>query len=195
LRCLAISCKRTSTQGIGEHPIEILNDARPRGREPFLAEEPHQQFNRGIASFGRHVFDLDRQSSLPCGLNDRAFRRVADGLNAMTVGVQHKSAVIVGVILGPQPRRTIVAPASSERRRVKGVYRFAAGSAEAEMRARNWGFDLGFPGDRKLDPERARCITVIGATILAEVDDTHKPERAQSRVIEATTALDVSDAN
>ena len=77
---------------------------------------------------------------------------MADGLNAMTVGVQHKSAVVVGVILGPQPRRTIVAPASSERRRVKGIYRFAAGSAEAEMRARNWCFDPGFPGDRKLDP-------------------------------------------
>ena len=25
---------------------------------------------------------------------------MADGLNAMTVGVQHKSAVVVGVILG-----------------------------------------------------------------------------------------------
>jgi hypothetical protein len=64
---------------------------------------------------------------------------VADGLNAMTVWVQHESAVIVGVILGPQPRRTVVAPASSEGRRVKGVYRFAAGSAEAEMRQ-----ELGF---------------------------------------------------
>jgi hypothetical protein len=120
---------------------------------------------------------------------------MADGLNAMTVRVQHKSAVIVGVILGSQPRRTIVSPASSERRRVKGVYCLAAGSAEAEMRARYWGFDPSFSRDCKLDPERARCITVIGAAIVAEVDDTHNSERAQSRVIEATTALDVGDAH
>ena len=44
-------------------------------------------------------------------------------------------------------------------------------------------------------PERARCITVIGAAILAEVGDTHQPERAQRRVIELATALDVSDAH
>ena len=82
-----------------------------------------------------------------------AFRRMADCLNAMTVGVQHESAVIVGVIVAPQPRRTIVAPASGERRRVKRIYRLSTGSAEAEMRARNWGFDLGFVGDRKFDTE------------------------------------------
>ena len=70
----------------------------------------------------------------------------------MTVGVQHKSAVVVGVVLGPQPGRTIVTPASGKRRRVKGVYRFAARSAETEMSARNWGFDCYFLGDRKFDP-------------------------------------------
>ena len=42
---------------------------------------------------------------------------MSDCLNAMTVGVQHKSAVIVGVVLGPQPGRTIVAPARGQTRR------------------------------------------------------------------------------
>ena len=120
---------------------------------------------------------------------------MADCLNAMTVGVQHESAVIVVVILGPQPRRTIVAPATSERRRVKGVYCLASGSAEAEMRARNWGFDFGFAGDRKFDTERARCSTIIGAAAIAEVDGAYKPERAQSRVVETTTTVDVGDAH
>jgi hypothetical protein len=48
---------------------------------------------------------------------------MADCLNAMTVRVQHESAVIVGVIFGPQPWRTIVAPTSGTRRFVKGVNR------------------------------------------------------------------------
>jgi hypothetical protein len=123
------------------------------------------------------------------------FRRMADCLNAMTVGVQHESAVIVGVIVGPQPRRTIVAPATGERRRVKRIYRLTTGSAEAEMRARNWGFDLGFVSDRKFDTERARGSTVIGAAATAEVDNAHKPERAQSRIIETTTTVDISHAH
>jgi hypothetical protein len=47
---------------------------------------------------------------------------MAHCLNAMTVGVQHECAVIVGVILGPQPRGAIAVSASGKRRRIKGVY-------------------------------------------------------------------------
>jgi hypothetical protein len=111
----------------------------------------------------------------------------------MTVGIQHESAVIVGVIFGPQPWRTIVTPTSGERRFVKSVYRLTIGSAEAEMRAGNWSFDVGFIGDRKFNTERARRSTIIGAA--AEVDNARKPEPAQSGVIESTTALNVSDAH
>src|SRR6516162_10102312 len=91
----------------------------------------------------------------PRGKYDWPLRRVADCLDAMTVGIQHERAVIVGVIFGPQPWRTIVTPTSGERRFVKSVYRATIGSAEAKMRAGNWGFDLGFIGDRKFDAERA----------------------------------------
>ena len=122
-------------------------------------------------------------------MDDWAIRRVADCLNAMTVGIQHESAVIVGVIFGPQPWRTIVTPTSGERRFVKSVYRLTIGSAEAEMRAGNWGFDLGFVGDRKFDTKGARRSTIIGAAALSEVDNAHKPERAQSGVIETTTTV------
>ena len=120
---------------------------------------------------------------------------MADCLNAMAVGVQHESAVIVSVIFEPQPWRTVVAPASGKRRYVKRVYRLTIGSAEAEMRAGDWGFDFGFGGDRKFHTERTRRSTIIGAAALAEVDNACKPERAQSGVIETTTALDVSDAH
>src|SRR5262249_33857336 len=68
----------------------------------------------------------------------------------------------------------------------------ATGSAEAEMRSGNWGFDLGFFGDRKFDTERTRGGTVVGAAATAEVDDANKPERSQSRIIEPTTMINVS---
>jgi hypothetical protein len=46
------------------------------------------------------------------------------------------------------------------------------------MRAGNWGFDLGFIGDRKFDTERDRRSTIIGAAALAEVDNAYKSGRA-----------------
>jgi hypothetical protein len=39
------------------------------------------------------------------------------------------------------------------------------------------------------------CSTIIGAAVIDEVDDADKPERAQSRVIETTATVDVSDAH
>jgi hypothetical protein len=60
---LAVRCKRTPTQGIGEHSIEVLGDPRQWSRELFLAEESIQQFNRRIAGFDGHYLDSTRQSS------------------------------------------------------------------------------------------------------------------------------------
>ena len=54
-------------------------------------------------------------------------------LDAMTVGIQHKGAVIVGVILRPKPGRAVVAPPRRKRRRVKSVNRGAIWSPEANM--------------------------------------------------------------
>ena len=42
LRGLAVNRKRAPTEGIDEHSIEILRDARKRRSEFFLAEEPLQ---------------------------------------------------------------------------------------------------------------------------------------------------------
>jgi hypothetical protein len=38
-----------------------------------------------------------------------AGRRMADRLDAMSIGIQHKRAVVIGVIVQPESRRTIVA--------------------------------------------------------------------------------------
>jgi hypothetical protein len=96
----------------------------------------------------------------------------------MTVRVQHESAIIVGVVVGPQPRPTIIAPASSERRRVEGIYRWAIGGAEAKMRTRNWGFDIMFASDRKFNTERAWGRTIVRSAARTEVDDAYEPEWA-----------------
>jgi hypothetical protein len=111
LRSLAVNRKRAPTEGVGEHSIEILRDARPRCREPFLAEKSYQQFNRSIAGFDGYDLDFAWQSLIRRKY-DWPLRRMTDRLNAVTVGVQHESAVIVSVILRPHPRRPIVVPAT-----------------------------------------------------------------------------------
>jgi hypothetical protein len=111
LHNLAVNRKRAPTEGVDVHSIEILRDARPRRREPFLAEKSYQQFNRSIAGFDGYDLDFAWQG-LTRGKYDWPLRRMADRLNAMTVGVQHESAIIVSMILRPHPRRPIVAPAT-----------------------------------------------------------------------------------
>jgi len=138
LRCLAVNRKRAPTEGVGEHSIEILRDARKRRGEFFLAEEPRQQFQ---------------------------------------IAVSLVLTVTIWISLGK------LYPAEN----MTGLP--GAWSAEAEMRAGNWGFDLGFVGDRKFDTKGARRSTIIGAAALSEVDNAYKPERAQSGVIETTTTV------
>jgi hypothetical protein len=81
----------------------------PRRREPFLAEKSYQQFS--IAGFDGYDLDFAWQSLIRRKY-DWPLRRMTDRLNAVTVGVQHESAVIVSVILRPHPRRPIVVPAT-----------------------------------------------------------------------------------
>jgi hypothetical protein len=83
----------------------------PRRREPFLAEKSYQQFNCSIAGFDGYDLDFAWQSLIRRKY-DWPLRRMTDRLNAVTVGVQHESAVIVSVILRPHPRRPIVVPAT-----------------------------------------------------------------------------------
>jgi len=89
------------------------------------------------------MIELVRWTRRTWGLGDhlRCFGRVTDRLDAMAVGIEHEGAVIVGVILRPEPRRAVVAPAGGERRRMERAHRRAVGRTEAEMRA----------GDRCLD--------------------------------------------
>ena len=47
------------------------------------------------------------------GDDSRAGRRMTNRFDAMTVGIQHESAVIVGMILRSKSRRAVVAPSDA----------------------------------------------------------------------------------
>jgi hypothetical protein len=54
------------------------------------------------------------KESLEQGLEGtRLSRRVADRLNVMAVGIEHERAVIIRMIMGPDSRRAVVAPAAA----------------------------------------------------------------------------------
>jgi hypothetical protein len=138
--------------------------------------------------FGGHHLNF-AGLALARGEDHWARRRMADRLDAMTIWIQHESAVIVGVIMRPKPGRHRRAP-TGKRRRMKGIDSRAIGSEEAEMRAGNGRPHLGFAGDGEFDTKRARCCAIIGAAALAEIDDAYGPEQTQRRVIEMATAVD-----
>src|SRR5262245_55694380 len=50
-----------------------------------------------------------------------SLRGVADGFDVVAVGVEHEGAVVVLVVVRPQPGRAVVGGAGAERGRVEGV--------------------------------------------------------------------------
>lgn len=114
-------------------------------------------------------------------------------LDAMTVGIQHESAVVVGVILRPKPGRAVVAPPGRERCHVKSVNRGAVGSEEADVRAGNRRPHLGFVGDGEFDAGRPRCGAIVGTTAFAEINDAHEAKGSQNSIVETATTVDIGD--
>ena len=78
---------------------------------------------------GRHKASL----ASPRSDDSRAGRRMTNRLDAMTVGIQHESGVIVRVILRSKSGRAVVVPSRRERHRVESVNGGAVGSTEADM--------------------------------------------------------------
>jgi hypothetical protein len=114
-------------------------------------------------------------------------------LDAMTVGIQRKGAVIVGVILRTKPGRAVVAPARRERRRVKSVNRGSIRSTEANMCAGYRRPHVDFMGDGEFDTDCPRCGAIIGTTALAEVNDAYEAKWTQHCVVKTATAMDIGD--
>ena len=60
---------------------------------------------------------------------------MADGFDIVAVGVDDESAVVVGVIVQSQARRTVVARARGQRGRMERVDGGAIGRGEGQMQA------------------------------------------------------------
>jgi hypothetical protein len=98
-------------------------------------------------------------------------RRVAHGLDAVPVGIEHECGVVPWVIIRPQPS-PIIHPASCECGGMKGAHGRSIGRPKAEMRTAR-GFDGALCGDCELDAVGTRNGTVIGAAAF-EVEQTHR---------------------
>src|SRR5262249_28669682 len=177
---VAAACNATDSTRLGSSPLPALFTRRDTG---------HMRSPASGVGFSSSAPGM----ALARSEDHWADRRMADCLDAMTVGIQHEGAVIVGVIMRPKPRRAIVAPPKGKRRHMKGINRRAVGSEETEMRAGTGRPHLGFAGDGEFDTERAWCCAIVGAAALAEIDDAYQPERTQCRVIKTATAVDVGD--
>ena len=86
---------------------------------------------------------------------------MAERLDAMSIGIQDERAVIASVIVRPQPRQAIIAPARGKRRCVKCVNGRPIGGTEAEMGTGNGHPHFGFARDRKFHAERTRRCPVV----------------------------------
>ena len=99
-------------------------------------------YHMPFPSLGLCGDDRARQLSLACPhlsaqpltQAERLFRQMRHGLDVVSVGVDDEAAVIVGVIMRPEPRRSVVLAAGCNRRIVERLH-FLPGSARQTPRA------------------------------------------------------------
>ncbi len=60
---------------------------------------------------------------------------VADGLDIVAVAIEHERAVIIGMIMRPEARRSVVLPARCERCAIEGIYLRARARGEGDVDA------------------------------------------------------------
>jgi hypothetical protein len=117
---------------------------------------------------------------------------VAHGFDAVSVGIEHERGVVAGMILGPQPCRAIVHPASRERGGMERAHSGSMGRSEADMGAAR-GLDRArLRRDCELDAVRMRNGAVIGPPAF-EVEQTHQPQWTQRGIVEGAAAFQVGD--
>src|ERR1022692_902083 len=78
----------------------------------------------------------------------RLFRRVADGLDVVSIGVQHKGAIVVGMVLRAKSRGSVVLPARRHRRPIKSVDLRARLGAKRDVDGRHVRLALTDPDGR-----------------------------------------------
>ena len=77
---------------------------------------------------------------------------MTDSFYAMTIGISHERAKIVGVVDCAKSWCAIVTTAFAQRRGVKVHHGLPVDRAKAQMHATSW-FDVPLHRDRELDPE------------------------------------------
>ena len=77
-------------------------------------------------------------------------RSVAYGLDIMAIRVEHKSTVIVTMIIWSRPWSAVVAPTSGKCSRMKGIYRRTVWCREGHVRASDHRIARADPEDRLL---------------------------------------------
>jgi len=117
---------------------------------------------------------------------------MTDDLYPVAIGIEHEGSKVIGMILRPQTRLTIISAARAKGGRVKGSNRRAIGRTEAYVHATRW-HRVVLQRDRELHAERASQRAIVGAALL-KIHDANDPEWPQHGVVEPTAALQVSNA-
>src|SRR5260370_12622444 len=81
--------------------------------------------------------------------------RMTDSFDAMSIGIENKGSIVIGVIAGPKTGCTLVASSGGKRRRVQGIDRSTVWSTEAHMRSGNRWRPSYFPGNDQASPDQA----------------------------------------
>src|SRR2546425_12768412 len=77
-----------------------------------------------------------RRASIVCAAKSSeapSFRRMTHDLDVMAVRIEHERAVVIFVVMRPQSRRPVVAPARGHRRLVERVDLFPVLRAEGDV--------------------------------------------------------------
>src|SRR5215468_2527258 len=119
---------------------------------------------------------------------------MSDGLDPITVGVDDEGGVVMGVILGPEARLSVVTTAGGERRRVEGIDGAPEGRAEADVSVERRAVGvLGDPERQRLLLERMRIRATVAGGVF-EVEHAMVSERRQHRVVKDAAPREVAHA-
>jgi hypothetical protein len=85
----------------------------------------------------------------------------AHGLDVMPIRIKHKGPMIIGIILWPRARRTIVAASGRKRRRIKGVDGRMIWCGKGHMCSRHHRIANANPEERPLSHAISRSTLTI----------------------------------
>jgi len=112
---------------------------------------------------------------------------VADGLDVVTVGVEHERAVVLRVILGTDAGRAVVLAAGGDRRLVERADLGATLRTKRDVHA----IDLALAGS-PIDPEIGLAADPVPGELL-ERHDQAVPQRCERPLVEGLAAREVGD--